>query len=84
MYNQIGKRKFPTRERFANAIVNIFNEAEGKVYVEHWVYYLEPHKKRGEPFHLCVKLSEPRRWKPVKEAVSDKYGAIQHFSSERD
>ena len=52
MYNQIGKRKFPTREGFANAIVNIFNEAEGKVYVEHWVYYLEPHKKRGEHFHL--------------------------------
>ena len=34
MYAQIDESKFLTRERFANAIVNALNEAEGKVYVE--------------------------------------------------
>ena len=33
--SQIDKSKFPTRERFANAIVNTYNEGEGKVYDEH-------------------------------------------------
>ena len=41
-YSQIDKSKFPTRERFANAIVNTFNEAEGKVYVKYWTCCLEP------------------------------------------
>ena len=54
------------------------------MYVEHWACCLEPHKKEGEPFHLCVKLSEPRRWKPIKEAVSDKHGIILHFSAKLD
>ena len=54
-YSQIDKRKFPT-----NGIVNAFSEVEGKMYVEHWVYYLEPHKKQGEHFHLYVKLSGPK------------------------
>lgn len=29
--------KFPASERFANAIVNTLDEAEGKVYVKNWV-----------------------------------------------
>ena len=60
MYRQIDKIKFHTRERFANAIVNAFNEAEDKVYVDHWACCLESPKKRGEHFHLRVKLSGPK------------------------
>ena len=47
--------------------------------VDHWGYCLEPHKKVSEHFHLCVKLSGPRRWQPIKETVSRKYGVILHF-----
>ena len=82
--SQIDKSKFPTSERFANAIVNTCNEGEGKVYVEHWACCLEPHKKAGEHFHLFVKLSGARQWKPIKEAVSDKHGVILVFSGTHD
>ena len=39
MYSQIDKIKFHTRERFANAIVNAFKEAEDKVYVDYWTVW---------------------------------------------
>ena len=35
-------------------------------------------------FHLRVKLSGPRRWKPIKEAVRNKHGVILHFSGKHD
>ena len=84
IYSQIDESKFLTRERFANAIVNAFNEAEGKVYVEHWACCLESHKSGGEHFHFCVKLSEPRQWKPIREAVSNKHGVILNSSGKHN
>ena len=54
MHSQIVKSKFPARERFANAIVNAFNEAEVKIKIEHWACCLEPHKKGNEHFHVFV------------------------------
>ena len=44
-YNQIDKSKFPTRERFANAIVNPFNEAQGKLYLKIGLAVLNPTRK---------------------------------------
>ena len=37
---------------------------------------LELHEKRGEHFYFYVKLSGPRRWNPIKEAVNDKHWVI--------
>ena len=57
-HSQIDKYRFPTTERFANAILNAFTKAEGKVYVEHWACCLKPHRKGDEHFHLRVNLRE--------------------------
>ena len=83
-YSQTDKSKFPARERFANEIVDALNEAEDKVYVEHWACCLELHRKGSEHFHLCVKLSGPSQWKRLKQAVSNKHGVILHFSGKHD
>ena len=84
MCRQIDKIKFHTRERFAKAIVNAFNEAEDKVYVDYWACCLEPRKERGEHFHLCVKLIGPKRWKPIKESLSNKHGVVLQFFGKHD
>lgn len=82
--SQVDKIKFPSRESFGNAVVGAFNNATGKVFVEYWACCLESHVKGGEHYHLCVKLSGPRRWKPIKQKVAEEHGAILHFSSSHD
>lgn len=52
MCRQIDKIKFHTRERFANAIVNAFKEAEDKVYVDYWTVW-NPTRK-GVNIFTCV------------------------------
>ena len=69
-YSQTDKSKFPARERFANEIVDALNEAEDKVYVEHWACCLELHRKGSEHFHLCVKLSGPSKWKRLNRLLA--------------
>ena len=56
-YSQNAESKFPARGRFSNSIVHSFNKAEGKVYVEHCTYCLEPHEKEDEHYHRRLKLS---------------------------
>lgn len=82
--SQVDKTKFPTRESFGTCVVNAFDSAPGKVVVEHWACCLEQHKTSGEHYHLSVKLSGPRRWKPIKKAVMDSQGAVLHFSEKHD
>ena len=83
-HSQANLTKFPTRESFGNCVVSTFNSGEGKAKVNHWACCLENHENSGEHYHLCVKLSEPKRWKAIKDKICREHGIVLHFSEKRD
>lgn len=83
-YSQADLNKFPTRETFGNAVVSCFGAA-GKIGVEYWACCLEEHQETpGYHYHVCVKLSGPKRWNSVKNALMMKHGVVVHFSETHD
>ena len=83
-YSQVDKSKFPTRESFAECIVKHFNEGKSKAEVHHYACCLEDHEDGGEHYHVALKLSAPKRWLSVKEAMMEHYNVSVHFSASHD
>jgi len=83
-YSQADLTKFPTREKFGEAVKKGFDHSSGKVKVEHWACSLENHQIRGVHYHLSIKLSGVKRWKKVKDSFIEKYGVVLHFSDNHD
>ena len=84
-YSQADLKKFPSRESFADCVVNAFNSGTGKVQVDHWACCLEEHMHTsGHHYHLCMRLSAPKRWKAVKEKICSDHGIMLHFSDKHD
>ena len=79
-YSQCDLELFPTRESFASSVVDAFQANKSKVM--HWACCLEDHKDGGKHYHLCLKLSTPKRWKSVKDAVFKKHKINLHFSDQ--
>ena len=79
-YSQIDVKKFPTRESFADVIVKVFNQTTAKSKITTYAVCMEPHKDGGDHYHMCIKLSGPRRWKGVKTELLRDYKISVHFS----
>ena len=78
-YSQADLSKFPTRERFGDALVSCF-QSTGQVTVEYWACCKEEHSNdSGYHYHACFRLSGPKRWNPVKNALITKYGVVVNF-----
>lgn len=83
-YSRADLKAFPTREIFGTALVNCFN-GSGKVTVDYWACCREEHESTsGYHYHACVKLSGPKRWGPVKNALTKQHGIIVNFSESHD
>lgn len=81
-YSQADLQKFPTRESFATAVCNCFDEGSSKVKVNYWVCSLEPHENTsGFHYHVALKLTGPKRWNAVKQKLQQNHGIVVHFSS---
>ena len=85
-YSRADKKKFPTRQSFGEQVVTYFNEnSTAKASVEHWACSLEQHESTsGEHYHLCVKLSGPKRWKSVRDNMLKNHGVVLNFSDGHD
>ena len=83
-YSQADRNKFPSRESFGEAVVTAFNSGSGKVAVQYWACCLESHKNEGEHYHLCLKLSGPKRWVGVKRLLSETHSISVHFAEGHD
>ena len=80
-YSQADLRKFPTRESFGKCVKGHFNRGTGKVKVLHWCCCREEHPRTGGwHYHVALKLSNPKRWKCVKESLMREEGISVHFS----
>ena len=66
-----------TRPSFAEAVWRCFSS--GNASVLQWSCSMEPHVIDGHHFHMAVKLDRLRRWKGVKQEMTDRYGAVLNF-----
>ena len=85
-YSRADQSKFPTRQSFGEQVIAYFNErSTTKACVQHWACSLERHKNTsGMHYHLCVKLSGPKRWKSVKDNMMKNHGVVLNFSGGHD
>ena len=85
-YSRADQSKFSTRQSFGEQVVAYFNEkSTTKACVEHWACCLELHENTsGVHYHLCVKLSGPKRWKSLKDNTMKKHGVVLNFSDSHD
>jgi len=83
-YSKANMLKFPTRNSFAIAVLNSFS-LSGKVVVQQWACCLEEHENTsGQHYHMCIKLSGPKRWNPVKKYLTEKHAITVNFSESHE
>ena len=83
-YSKANMTNFPMRETFEEAVVTSFT-LSGKVIVQHWVCCLEEHENTsGQHYHMCVKLSGPKRWNPVKNHLMPNHQIVVNFSESHE
>ena len=61
--------KFPSRQRFGEAVANDLNSDDPKDKVTYLAHALEIHANRGKHYHLSLKLISPLRWLFVRNAL---------------
>ena len=59
-YSQADTTKVPSRQRFAEIVVEAF-ELRGASVVQ-WACCKKPHRAEGIHFHMAIKLSRPQRF----------------------
>ena len=83
-YSQVHLSTFATRRSFGEQVVAYFNEGAGKVEVEHWACCREPHDTTsGIHYHLYLELRGQKRWKRVKEKLTNNHGHDNYYTAYR-
>ena len=81
-YSQADKKIVPSKESFADIILNGFSTGNSKVVVEHWAVCVEPHAVGGgKHYHMSLKLSGTRRWRAVHHYIYRCYKISVNFST---
>ena len=82
MYSQADRIKFPTRQSFADAIVDAFSQGSSKAAVKNWVCCEEQHQveQGGFHFHMAILLSGNKRWLAAKRFLLHAHGISVHFA----
>lgn len=78
-YSQADLTKFPSRETFADAVVEKFASNPG-IEVVNWVCCKEKHQNNGEHYHLALKLNKVKRWLRIKQDFQREFDAVLNFS----
>ena len=83
-YSQANLEKFPSRESFADCVVQAFQSKESKTFIQHWVCSKEEHLDGGNHYHMAIKLNVQKRWKAAKNSIQEKHGIVVNFSCNHD
>ena len=82
-YSRADLVKFPTSQSFGEAVVSCFHNSR-KVTVDYWACCLEEDENTsGQHYHVCVKLSRPKRWNPVKNLLKERHNITVNFSGDQ-
>jgi len=77
-YSQADINEIPTREKFAQVLVQSFEHIGSKVV--QWCCSKESHKDGGIHYHASIKLKKVTRWKGSKKYLKDMHGITVHYS----
>ena len=83
-YSQADLLKYPSQEEFGKCIKTHFNKGSLKVKVQHWTCSLEKHHSGGNNYHDSLKLTDPKRWKSVKESITSSETIVVNFWDHHD
>ena len=64
-YSQADLERFPSCTVFSNVVIAAIRACESKRELLEWAVSMEDHKDGGKHYHMSVKFSGPRRWKPI-------------------
>ena len=78
-YSQANLDLVPSKQVFADFVLNAFKTAGGKAQPIHWAVCQETHADQNVHYHMVVGLSQARRWIKVKEALLFE-GIVAHFA----
>lgn len=78
-YSHADKRKVPSRQRFAEIVLEAFELGGASVLQRPCCK--EPHRAGGIHFHMAIKLSRPQRWLSTRRLIQTPYGINVHFSN---
>ena len=79
-YSKANLEKFPTRESFAEAVVETFVSKRSCSKPQHWACCIEKHADGDYHYHLAMKLTGPKKWLESKRAIQQKFGIVVNFS----
>ncbi len=83
-YSQADIKKFPTRQSFADVVLEAFSQGNSKVVLQYWVCCLERHQESsGVHYHMAVVFSRNKRWLSAKQFLLKNYGISVHFADKK-
>lgn len=80
-YSQADLEKVPNARAFADIIIEAFRQGSSTSQLVQWASCQEPHADGGRHYHLIMKLSKPRKWKPLFDYIHKKWGFYVNFAS---
>ncbi|KAK3753104.1 hypothetical protein QZH41_007948 [Actinostola sp. cb2023] len=87
-YSRADFAKVPTRQRFADIVVNAFEQSVDVARVSHWVVSQEDHQQNsdddgrsGKHYHMAVKLTKRARWARVRGYLESSHEIRVNFSA---
>ena len=82
-YSRADENVCASRDAFANLVIDAFAFDRGAVRLLHWAVCQEAHEGGGLHYHMCISLSNNKRWGPVKRALAAR-GVNVHFQDRND
>ena len=70
-----------TKRIFAQDVISAFWNTRNKSQPTHWCCAKETHQDGSIHYHMVVALTEPGRWKSVKDELFRFTGIVAHFAS---
>jgi hypothetical protein len=80
-YSQADLQKVADCKAFSKIVIDAFGQGTCSSKIEQWATNVEDHADGGKHFHMIIKLSKPRRWRPVFEHMRKSHGIVVNFSS---
>ena len=82
-YSQADLSRFNNCKKFAECVLTALHEGKSNKSVLEWACCMEDHADGvGKHFHMAIKLSGTRRWRPVKKPIYEHHGISVNFATE--
>ncbi len=83
-HSQADIKKFPTRQSFANVVLEGFSQGNLKVVLQYWVCCLERHQESpGVHYHMAVVFSGKEHWLSAKQFLLKNNSISAHFADKK-